>query len=241
VLGSKECRVADHISVEELADAAEGLLAPERADGVRGHLDSCPTCRDTADLLSSVTATLTAEPIPPMPSAVVTRLDAVIAAEQARREAKSDLPTTATVASWAPRPKLAAIPAPRPHRARAAGWLLAAAALAVAVGFGGYVLSARAGFNEPSPGVAAVSSGDLRQQAGSLERNRDVDPHRFSRAWSCAREVTEGRITGIASVTVDGSPALLVYLENSDVERVAVVRGCDDGSPRVTATTPLTR
>ena len=92
--------------------------------------------------------------------------------------------------------------------------------------------------NEPPSGAAAVSSGDLRTQAGDLERGGDLDPHRFSQAWTCARQVTDGRITGIASVTVDGSPALLVYLDD---ERVAVVEGCHENTPRVTATAPLTR
>jgi hypothetical protein len=233
--------VADHISVEELANAAEGLLAPARAGVVHSHLDSCQTCRDTADLLSSVSATLAAEPVPSMPPAVAARLDAVIADEQVRRDAKTDAPAGAAVVSWAPRPRLPASPPPRRHRARAAGWVLVAAALAAAVGFGGYVLSARAGLNEPAPGAAAVSTGELRQQAGALERAGDIDPHRFSRAWSCARSVTDGRITGIASVTVDGSPALLVFLRDSDAAQVAVVSGCDDAAPRVIAITRLTR
>ena len=149
--------------------------------------------------------------------------------------------TGADVLAWKPRPRLAAPPPAGPHRGRAAGWVLAAAAAATLVGFGGYVVSARAGLNEPPSGAAAVSSGELSTQAGDLERRRDVDPHRFSRAWSCAREVTDGRITGIVSVTVDGSPALLVYLGGGDGQRVAVVEGCDRGAPRLTASTPLTR
>jgi hypothetical protein len=184
--------VSDHISVEELADAAEGLLEPARTDAVHAHLDGCPTCRDTADLLASVSTTLAAEPIPPMPPAVAARLDAVIADEQARREIKSDVPTGASVHAWIPRPRLPDPPAPARHRGRTLGWVMAAAGVAAAVGFGGYVVSARAGLNEPPNGVAAVSSGDLATQAGALRRAGDIDPHRFSQAWSCAREVTVG-------------------------------------------------
>jgi len=235
--------VSDHISVEDLADAAEGLLEPARADVVRTHVTGCPACTQTAELLSSVTAMLSSEPAPAMPAPVIARLDAVIAQEQARRQIIAAVPVGADVLEWKPRPRLpAAEPAPSgPHRGRAAGWVLAAAAAATLVGFGGYVVSARAGLNEPPSGAAAVSSGDLRTQAGDLERQRDIDPHRFSRAWSCAREVTDGRITGIASVTVDGSPALLVYLDRDGGQQVAVVEGCDNGAPRVTATTRLTR
>ena len=85
-LESKEPRVSDHISAEELADAAEGLLAPARADVVRTHVASCPQCLQTADLLSSVTVTLSSQPAPAMPAHVSSRLDAVIAQEQTRRQ-----------------------------------------------------------------------------------------------------------------------------------------------------------
>ena len=141
--------------------------------------------------------------------------------------------------AWSPRQPLDRPRPSRPQRGQSAGWILAAAALATAVGFGGYVISARAGLNEPPNGAAAVSSGELRQQAGALQAGGALDAHRFSRAWSCAREVTDGRITDLASVTVDGSPALLVYLRSSGVQRVAVVEGCDDGAPRVTDITQL--
>ncbi len=242
--------MADHISVEQLADAAEGLLEPERALLVRTHLESCPVCLETADLLTSVTVTLAAEPHPVMPADVVARLDAVIAAEQSSRSAGArvvrDLhpssPAGGDVLAWTPRPRLApAPPHSGKHRSRSAGLILAAAAAAMLVGFGGYVVSARAGLNEPPSGAAAVSSGSLRTQAGALKRSGDVDPHRFSQAWWCARRVTAGRITGIASVTVDGTPALLVYLRSDAETQVAVVEGCHDDAPRVTATRSLTR
>ncbi|GAA3622399.1 hypothetical protein [Microlunatus ginsengisoli] len=237
--------MSDHISVEELADAAEGLLAPARADQVRNHLAGCALCADTAGLLASVTTTLAAQPAPAMPPAVAARLDAVLAQEQSRREAAAggsrDGADGAQVVAWTPRPHLEPPRPLRHQRGHAAGWVLLAATVATAVGFGGYVLSARAGLNEPPDGAAALSSGDLRQQAGSLEASGDIDAHRFSRAWSCARKVTDGRITGLASVTLDGSPALLAYVRTPAGQQVAVIEGCDDGSPRVTATSKLSR
>ena len=101
---------------------------------------------------------------------------------------------------------------------------LAAAAAAAVVGFGAYVASASAGLNEP-PVVAAVSSSNLGAQAAVFERH-GLDPHRFSRAWQCARQVTDGRIVGLAASTVDGTPALLVYTRSGATTEVTVVTGC---------------
>jgi hypothetical protein len=64
-----------------------------------------------------------------------------------------------------------------------------------------------------------------------VARRVDLTPHRFSRAWQCAREVTDGRITGIASTTVDGVPALLVYLRKDDATQVVIVTGCGREAP----------
>ncbi len=98
------------------------------------------------------------------------------------------------------------------------------------VGFGGYVLSAGAGLNEP-PLVAAVNTSDLGAQAERLDERRSLLPHRFSRAWQCAREATDGRITGLANTHLDGTPALLVYTRSTDTTLVTVVTGCDTPTP----------
>jgi hypothetical protein len=107
---------------------------------------------------------------------------------------------------------------------------LAAAVAAAVIGFGAYVVSASAGLNEP-PVVAAVSSSDLGAQAAALER-AGLGPHWFSRAWQCARGVvTDGRIVGLASSTVDGTPALLVYTRSGATTEVTVVTGCGTERP----------
>ncbi|HET9649672.1 MAG TPA: zf-HC2 domain-containing protein [Microlunatus sp.] len=237
--------MADHISAEELAREAEGLLDPARTDAVEEHLRGCAACRERVTLLASVRTTLATTPQPPMPPEVAARLDAVLLQEQAGRSIDPGGPGSVPSGPrgrelWTARPRFAAPPLPK-HRRRTVGRVLLAAALAVLVGFGGYVLSARAGLNEPPTGAAAVSSEQLTSQAGALERSGDLEPHRFSRAWSCARRVTDDRITGIASVTVDQEPALLVYGDSPAGPVVAVVEGCDQGDPRVTATTPLPR
>ena len=67
------------------------------------------------------------------------------------------------------------------------------------VGFGGYVLSARGRTERAAGGGRSqqhrTRAGRDAPSSGSL----DLDPHRFSRAWQCARRVTAGRIVGLAS------------------------------------------
>jgi hypothetical protein len=108
---------------------------------------------------------------------------------------------------------------------------VAAAAVAAVVGFGAYVISSSAGLNEP-PILAAISSRDLGAQARELEQTSGgLSPHRFSHAWERAREVVDQRIAGIASSTVDGVPALLVYTKSAGSTEVTVVTGCRVGTP----------
>jgi len=89
--------------------------------------------------------------------------------------------------------------------------------------------------------VAAVNSSQLGPDATALERVTDLDPHRFSRAWQCARRVTAGRIVGLASSTVDGTPALLVYTRSDGETQVTVVTGCNGAQPSAGPSAVLSR
>jgi hypothetical protein len=213
---------AQHLSIDELADAAEGLLDPERATVAESHIAGCAECRAQSEALREVTVTLRAEPGPPMPETVAHRLNEVVAAESARRSGV-----------WKPKPTLGTFGEDlnKPSKSRWALPALAAAAAAAVVGFGAYLISASAGLNEP-PVVAAVNSSDLGVEAHALEQTAGgLRPHRFSQAWGCARKVTEGRITGLAASTVDGTPALLVYTKSEGSTQVTVVTGCGLGTP----------
>jgi anti-sigma factor RsiW len=224
---------AQHLTTDELADAAEGLLDPERAAFAESHIADCADCQAQSEALREVTATLRAEPVAKMPEAVAQRLNEVMAAEQARRAAASAAKSgRESVVSRQPRTSLGTfgsdLEKPRPRWALAA---LAAAAVAAVIGFGAYVLSASAGLNEP-PVVAAVNSRDLGAEARALQQaSGGLSPHRFSQAWDCARKVTDGRITGLAASNVDGTPALLVYTESDGSTQVTVVTGCGADTP----------
>ena len=221
-----------HPSLTELAEAAEGLLDDARSVTTRAHLAGCPSCQRNAAELGAVSATLATAPPPRMPADVAARLDRVLAGEVQRRSrqpARGDGPESGW--SGQSRVTLGTFGADLPRRSTRRILLpaLAAAAAAGVVGFGAYVASASAGLNEP-PVVAAVSSASLAVQAGAVERD-GLAPHRFSRAWQCAREVTDGRIVGLAASTVDGTPALLVYTRSGATTDVTVVTGCATGRP----------
>lgn len=240
----------EHPSPDDLAEAAEGLLGPGRSAEVRTHVAGCLSCQQTDAALRSVSTLLAATPAPPMPPAVAQRLQAALAAESAQRQAAQvqTARVQAVTALPAPRPRRSPVTLghfggdpPRVHRARRWVPVLAAACVAALVGFGGYVLSATAGLNEPPVVAAVVSSSDLAAQAQTIEQTRDLDPHRFSNAWFCARSVTRGRITGLAGARVDGSPALLVYTRSDGADAVTVVTGCGALEPSAIASAALPR
>jgi hypothetical protein len=222
-----------HPSLTELAAEAEGLLDDTRSAELRVHLTGCSRCQRNAAELRAVSTTLAAAPMPEMPPEVAARLDRVLAGEAERRShqpaRRDEKPGPGS--SVPHRVTLGAFGADRPRRSARRILLpaLAAAAAASVVGFGAYVASASAGLNEP-PVVAAVSSSNLGAQASVFERE-GLDPHRFSRAWRCAREMTDEQIVGLASSTVDGTPALLVFTRSGATTQVTVVTGCATDRP----------
>ncbi|HLL63574.1 MAG TPA: hypothetical protein VK401_11025 [Propionibacteriaceae bacterium] len=237
-----------HPLLPELAEWDEGLLDQTRAASLEGHVAGCPQCAGAVTDLREVTRRLAGVPAPSMPAAVAARLDSVVASEVSRRERRQTPRVAATAeedvvghVGWT-RPTLGRFGEDLPRRSLGRRLLpaLAAAVAASVVGFGAYVLSASAGLNEP-PLVAAVSSRSLGPQAGALERSRDLDPHRFSRAWQCARQATNGRIAALANSTVDGTPALLVYTRSGATTMVTVVTGCESGRPTPKQTAIVSR
>ena len=171
-----------HLSIDELADAAEGLLDPERAAFAESHIAGCTECRAQSEALHEITGMLRTEPPLPMPGAVAHRLNDVVAAESAMR---TDV--------WKPKRTLGTFgeDLKKSSKSRWALPALAAAAVAAVVGFGAYLISASAGLNEP-PVVAAVHSSDLGLEARALEQAAGgLSPHRFSQAWAApARSLT---------------------------------------------------
>ena len=127
-------------------------------------------------------------------------------------------------------------------RARFAAGAAGAALLASTAGFGSYVLSASAGANEP-PADQPIVAANAQSLASSAARaaSGDLDSYRFSKAWQCAREATNGSITGILTTVLGGQHGYLVFLRTNSGHEAVFVSGCDTGTPTAGPTVKVDR
>ncbi|HEY0239132.1 MAG TPA: zf-HC2 domain-containing protein [Friedmanniella sp.] len=238
--------MTDHPSRDTLADAAEGLLEPDEAAAVDAHVSGCAACRAETAAFAEVGTILASTPSPAMPADVARRLAAVVATEQSAREVSPVLravPGSGPDAPPVPRhpygtrrrlnPSLGRFGDDLRRVSPGRRWglpVLAAAAAALILGFVAYVASATLGLNDPPTVSISTAPGQLVSEAKDLQQRTDLDPHRFSAAWWCARRVTSGRIEGLAA-TAGSPPAVLVYVRSGDGLGVQVVTGCATGDP----------
>lgn len=68
-----------HLTLDELAELDEGLLAPERELEVRNHLDGCAPCRAQADAIAATRGALAGVGPAEMPGEVAARIDQALA------------------------------------------------------------------------------------------------------------------------------------------------------------------
>lgn len=178
---------AEHLALDDLADLSVGELSPDAAAAAEAHLADCQACRQELDQLSaemgqvggelsgllgvpgSAAAEAGATPdfLPPMPVTVAARLDRMLAAEAEARAAGPSAGSAGPAGS--PAGKVVPFARSAPLRAPATASyvkqtgvvriMLVAAVAAAVVGFGGYVVSATAGLNEPPPCPRAGAPG----------------------------------------------------------------------------------
>lgn len=240
-----------HIGIDELADSAEGLLSEGRDADIAAHLARCQQCQQDADALAGVHDLLRQEPAETMPDDVFARLQHTVSAEQQRRAGAPTRPDSRSGSGDGGSPIAGArfnkqhlaehftdtFAGRRGVRARFAGGAVAATLLAGAVGFGGYVASASAGTDEPpADRPIIVDDSALKSSATRAVRQGDLDAHHFSRAWRCAKQVTDGDISGIRASVVDGKAGYLVFLPDTDTTTVVFVTGCDSDTPAAAST-----
>ncbi|MFJ3697838.1 hypothetical protein ACIPW9_27630 [Streptomyces sp. NPDC090052] len=73
---------SQHPDVSEIADLAEGLLAPSRAVEMQQHIDACSLCSDVRGSLQEIQELLATAPGPVlMPADIAERMDVALAAE----------------------------------------------------------------------------------------------------------------------------------------------------------------
>ena len=196
----------DHLALDDLADLAVGELPADSAAAVEEHLASVRVLPGGAGPAERRPRPGSgpaggAARRPTMPVTVAARLDRVLAEEAAtvvpfRRSAPLKAPASA---SYVKQTGVVRI-------------MLAAAVAAAVVGFGGYVLSASAGLNEPSAlSPTQVHPAALAYQARTLAENRDLDPHLFSAAWRCARRSPPAGSPGSPRSTWPATENYLVY------------------------------
>jgi hypothetical protein len=110
---------AGHPDVTEIADLSEGLVAPDRAQELRRHLDACTACADVHASLEEIRSLLGSAPEPEgMPDDVAARIDAALAAERTADGREDGVHVSRETAAARP---AADRPAPRPEAHRPAG------------------------------------------------------------------------------------------------------------------------
>jgi anti-sigma factor RsiW len=129
---------AGHLSFDELAELAEGLLARKPARAAQEHLATCDECSARAATLQRTTSALGDVGPVSMPADVAARLEGVLAGA-------GNEPAGETVV-----PDLSAI---RQRRQAPPPWIMAAAAAVVLIAAGSTILATRGGHHN-APGSA---------------------------------------------------------------------------------------
>jgi hypothetical protein len=78
-----------HLDTDVLAEFRAGLITGRRGARIDAHLVGCERCTAVDEQLAGVRSLLASVPAPAMPDSVARRLDTVLAAEVAQREARS--------------------------------------------------------------------------------------------------------------------------------------------------------
>lgn len=150
--------------------ACMGGVRTWRARRVAAHVAACPSCSALGRQVTQVSAVLAAVPPPPLPSGVALRLEAALAAEVAARAAsgsalpQAGVPVPSGPAAVAPN-AVPAEPDGQPRRrppAQPRAWrilrpapVLAALALCLVLGGGGYLISQAGGTSNVTAGASA--------------------------------------------------------------------------------------
>jgi hypothetical protein len=149
--------MTSHVDADGLASYQAGLVTGRPGRVITTHLAGCVECAALAERLAEVSVLLATAPLPPVPDALLQRLDLALATEYSERPVVAASPTRL---SWL-RPGLSWL---KPGSSRGGGpglpWrVLVPAAAVVALAAGGYGLSHIGSSPSPSESSAGTAAG----------------------------------------------------------------------------------
>ncbi len=148
-------RQTSHLDPDVLAEFRAGLITGRRRRQIAVHLAGCERCSAVAEQLAELSTLLAAVPVPAMPEGVAQRLDAVLAAEVARKDdaerAGADRPRHRQRA-----PRSAPRPGSRFITMRVLAPAAAVAAILAAGGYGLSLIGASSSSSSATAGSAAA-------------------------------------------------------------------------------------
>lgn len=131
----------EHLSFDELAELAEGLLSRRRAQTAQEHLEECDDCRNKADAIEAVPDALRSLGAVTMPADVAARLDRVLATAGSASAGETVVPDLGAV---------------RRRRQTPPRWIYGAAAAVVVIGAASAVLATRGGHHPSESAGSAI-------------------------------------------------------------------------------------
>lgn len=105
--------MADHVTLEQIADVYADNAVNQDARVVRAHIEHCRACAVLAQQVTDVSQVLAAAPTPDIPADVSVAVQSAIAAEAARRAALKR--TTGSQPRVAPAPSRRSTSQPKGH------------------------------------------------------------------------------------------------------------------------------
>jgi hypothetical protein len=160
-----------HLDPDVLAEFRAGLITGRRRRVIAAHLAGCERCAAVGEQLAELSTLLAAIPVPTMPDTVAQRLDAVLAAEVARKdEAERAGADRSRDRKRAPRP------ARRPSLRLVTVRVLAPAAAVVALAAGGYGLSSLLGAHSTSSTTAGSAAAPAPRAVPSAAQANGTSP-----------------------------------------------------------------
>lgn len=170
-----------HLDADTLAEYREDLLGRRQSARIRAHLAGCSRCAAVDHELAEVSTLLAAAPAPPMPDALASRLQGVLAAEAASRVAQNPAPAENPAAQPAshtatpPGRRRAGHTTRTPRRRRVLALRVASAtAVVAALAAGGFGLAHLSG-GSPATGSSAAGPPRVPLQPGASNRRASAN------------------------------------------------------------------